>query len=399
MITASNQIDSRPVSRLHLSRPVTASKHTAPTSSPHNNAHNFDTDDDDEEELGDGGSLSIELLEREKRYRLLNKQLQTKTAEAVKKAEDVVKESRQTLDNPSESQEDITAPSTASTMVERPATGVRRRGRINSDGDDGTFRPTLSKRPSTAVDRPGSRHSRAVASAETKTAPRISFLPANVREEEIGTEATLRLLKAKLVVLQEEMERVTTEGMAKDVAMVKLEEKAQVAEQERTKTSKTFLALQAQVEKLQRSNEDLKKKNSSLDAECMALKKEVEQKSRMQKQNENDGNAKEMRLNRALEEVERYKGLVTKANAEMKEKTDALKTNLEKLYSDNKRLVKQKAEMIAIYKKQNQLIDILKRQKMHLESATLLKITEEEFVRSLNTRPGARTEGLNDDDR
>jgi hypothetical protein len=44
----------------------------------------------------------------------------------------------------------------------------------------------------------------------------------------------------------------------------------------------------------------------------------------------------------------------------------------------------QKAELIAAFKKQMQLINILKRQKLHVEAAKLLSFTEEEFMKTLD---------------
>ena len=64
-------------------------------------------------------------------------------------------------------------------------------------------------------------------------------------------------------------------------------------------------------------------------------------------------------------------------------KNEGSRRDVDKLAEENRRLEKQRNELLQAFKKQMKLIDVLKRQKMHIESAKLLAFTEDEFVKTL----------------
>ena len=96
-----------------------------------------------------------------------------------------------------------------------------------------------------------------------------------------------------------------------------------------------------------------------------------------------ESSTKDVRINRAMEELEKYKGLLRERKAQEKDKEDGVKGEIERLSRENRKLEKQKTELIAAFRKQMKLIDVLKRQKLHVEAARMLAFTEEEFAATL----------------
>lgn len=201
---------------------------------------------------------------------------------------------------------------------------------------------------------------------------------------ELGSEAANRFLKAKLRVLQEEMDRLAHDSNKKDQENYKLQQRLKEAEEERNKLQKASQTHLSQMEKMKKMLDESKRKADSADSQMTVLKKELEALKRDAGKQTSGKSVTEVRLNRALEEVEKYKSQLSKLNQNSKETMDSERKRMDQLVAENKKLEKQKAELIAGFKKQLKLIDLLKRQKMHLEAAKLLHFTEEEFIKALD---------------
>ncbi|XP_031701825.1 LOW QUALITY PROTEIN: testis-expressed protein 9 [Anarrhichthys ocellatus] len=198
------------------------------------------------------------------------------------------------------------------------------------------------------------------------------------------SDAQIRFLKAKLRIMQEELDQLSSEYYKKDDENAKLSAKMKELEEERARLQKTANIQQTQIEKHRALAEESDKKCDGLQLQVSALHKEIDNLNRSHKQAAGIHSTVEVRLNRALEEVERLKTQLNKMKQMNTDKISEEHQSKENLLAENKMLKKQKAELIVGFKKQLKLIDILKRQKMHFEAAKLLSFTEDEFMKALD---------------
>jgi len=206
--------------------------------------------------------------------------------------------------------------------------------------------------------------------------------------QEMGHEAKVRFLKAKVRVLQEELEKLSAEKSKMENESVSRSAKMKSMEEERSRLQKSASAQQSAAAKQKQIVDDLKAKLTAAETQAATLKRQNDQLQRDLKTQQGNVGASEVRLNRALEEMEKLKSEVTKAKSSSKESQQEEKKRLDSLLAENRKLEKQKSDLIQGFRKQARLIDVLKRQKMHLEAAKMLQFTEEEFVKALEWGSG-----------
>ncbi|XP_075966235.1 testis-expressed protein 9 [Anarhichas minor] len=345
-----------------------------------------------------------DLFAKEEQYKLLNAELEAKTADLVRQADQLMREQSEVLSKPFstllftdiEDEEESRKMKPQQCTMQEPGVKVVTKKKVTKQRKEphcNTVTPKISHVADLAAaeDSEDFFVAKTIRSMEEKM--NDSAIHDNVVDDEANagdnvgsgvSDAQIRFLKAKLRIMQEELDQLSSEYYKKDDENAKLSAKMKELEEERARLQKTANIQQTQIEKHRALAEESDKKCDGLQLQVSALHKEIETLNRSHKQAAGVHSTVEVRLNRALEEVERLKTQLNKMKQMNTDKISEEHQSKENLLAENKMLKKQKAELIVGFKKQLKLIDILKRQKMHFEAAKLLSFTEDEFMKALD---------------
>jgi chromosome segregation ATPase len=207
--------------------------------------------------------------------------------------------------------------------------------------------------------------------------------PAAGLDEGVGAEAQLRYQKARLQVLEEELQKARGDAASTASKLQAAETQLKEAQQQRAKLERHEKSVAAALEREKLACAEQRQRAETFERELSLLRKEMDEAGRGQRNALGELRGKDVRLNRALEELEKYRTQLR----EMREARDGAghdaRADAQRLAAENARLRKRQSDLILAFKKQAKLIDVLKRQKLHVEAARMLSFTEEEFSKTL----------------
>ena len=197
----------------------------------------------------------------------------------------------------------------------------------------------------------------------------------------------IRMLNIKIRGLETTLDKINFEKHELSQEKDQLEKEIKIVDEQRRRLDITNRNMTAQVEKGKGEVEDVRNRLSVVEEDNNLLKKELDEAKREAKKNLSKKSSSDIRLNRALEEAAKLRGQLQAAEREKKDALENGKKSVDELTIKIKFLEKQRNELLHGFKKQMELIDVLKRQKLHLEAAHVLKYTEEEFMQTLDWKP------------
>jgi len=149
--------------------------------------------------------------------------------------------------------------------------------------------------------------------------------------DEIGPAATVRYQRAKLRVMEQEMEKLVEENKEKTGLLEEGRTTHKTERDELTRLQRHIKAVENQSEKYRKLAEYNAKKLDTAELELAAAQKEVEIAARTSRTTKGDISTKDVRLNRALEELEKYKTLMRERQVEEQDKKMDIKREVERL--------------------------------------------------------------------
>ncbi|KAJ3368400.1 Golgin sub A member 2 [Allomyces arbusculus] len=339
------------------------------------------TDHDHDDPLG-LAALSRDLLEREQRYRARDAELAQSTKQALAATEAAVKESLARLESaplvtpapPSPPPRPLAVPTPppASSLTTASARGRR----ISS--------APSARKPGTAAGKPSGSARQATTQELALIEQIAATLAANAGiddDTDYTLEATNRYLKARLLVVESELDKLHATSRSRSTTDPTATKLAQLESTHR-KLTKDHANLQAAHTKLTAQAQRDAHRAESAEAQIVQLKRELAAKEKAAKATDVD--ARDAKLNRALEDADRLRAQLARAETDRRDQVDKVQRAHDRVVAELKRVEKQKSELMVGFKKQAALIDVLRKQKLHLEAVKLLSFTEDEFAKVLD---------------
>ncbi|KNC54161.1 testis-expressed sequence 9 protein [Thecamonas trahens ATCC 50062] len=304
------------------------------------------------------------LLERERKLRQLNEQLDARKSRAESHAAQVLQEQEayfQRMAGPAleplpQPEAPMAAPEAApeQPVLTVPATPPRGRTPLRT-----AARPTTGAVFATAT--PGSpasstlasmRHSLAMSPPQSSGSPHPRTSSGSSPGSAAAAMAQVSVLTRELQAMQQRLESVMAESADKDRMLAESEAELKTALDENRRAARAEQALKTAATKAQKVAEEARRKAHAHALKASSLQSELDKTVADSRARASKATSADVRLNRALEEAEKVKAELAEAQAAARDDAAKFRRELADRDASIKRLSKQRTELLAAFKKQ-----------------------------------------------
>jgi hypothetical protein len=208
----------------------------------------------------------------------------------------------------------------------------------------------------------------------------------------MGSAATLRVQKARIAALSSSVSELTAALSARDKELSDLKALLKSSSDAREKLTRKHAAEEKAHVALQRQADDSAARAAAAETKVASLERELAAAKKRTTEQEQETKTKDAKLNRALAELERTKEMAAKTRGGGGgvgaggggAGGDEQARELAALKAANKKLLSQRADLLTGFRRQARLVELLRKQKLHVEMAKMLQFAEDEFARSID---------------
>ncbi|PSC72703.1 testis-expressed sequence 9 isoform X1 [Micractinium conductrix] len=206
---------------------------------------------------------------------------------------------------------------------------------------------------------------------------------APLQEGDLPPAAAARLYAARLRAAQGDVEGLQAALKARDSKLGALEKEVQQLRAEKVAWQKSQRALEAQAERGKRAAEEARARLAEQENALRQVDAERRATQQERRQAEADVKAREGKLAAALEEAQRLRRALEEARGAAAARAGVSREDHVRVVAEARTLAGQKQELAVALKKAGRLIDVLRRQRVHLEAAALLQVSSRELADAL----------------
>jgi len=203
-------------------------------------------------------------------------------------------------------------------------------------------------------------------------------------DQRIPAEGRERFLKARVTVLEEEVNKLQKELQRTSDKLHKAKREAQTNGESTEFLTKQNEKLKKDLTKSKNVASDATKEKEDAARELKLVRRELDDFKRAKKTVKPKHQQNDVRLQRALEEVQKYKSEIAEMARKHKDDGVVAKSQYNEACNETARQKKLVAEYKSVIQKQSKLVEVLRNKCTHLEAARVLDFSEQDFMRVLD---------------